>query len=181
MYLYFRPPTRTVIGTTRCPRGYMANVVGVKPIRWSTRLGMTELKKVSSTRCAEAVAGASRKAAMNRADQRINRVDHRVSPDAIELVAQRAGARSPATSLLRQPHRFEGFRVIPEVLHEEDLAFTEGDDDRHIHVQLGATTNAAPRLAPDDPVANIDQAGILENVAVPGRSKGLERAHDILP
>jgi hypothetical protein len=29
------------------------------------------LKNVSSTRCAEAVAGASRKAAMNRADQRI--------------------------------------------------------------------------------------------------------------
>ena len=49
MYRYVRPPTRTVIGTTRCPRGWMANVVGVKPMRWSTRLGMTELKKVSST------------------------------------------------------------------------------------------------------------------------------------
>jgi len=65
------PPTRTVIGTTRCPRGWMANVCGVKPMTWSTRLGMTELKKVSSTRCAEAVAGASRKAAMTRAGQRI--------------------------------------------------------------------------------------------------------------
>ena len=42
-------------------------MVGVKPMRWSTRLGMTELKNVSSTRCAEAVAGASRKAAMNTA------------------------------------------------------------------------------------------------------------------
>ncbi len=50
----------------------MAKVVGVKPMRWSTRLGMTELKKVSSTRWAEAVAGASRKAAMNRAGQRID-------------------------------------------------------------------------------------------------------------
>jgi hypothetical protein len=49
----------------------MPNVVGAKPMRWSTRLGMTELKKVSSTRCAEAVAGASRKAAMKRAGQRI--------------------------------------------------------------------------------------------------------------
>ena len=56
----------------------MANVVGVKPMRWSTRLGMIELKKVSSTRCAEAVAGASRKAAMIRAGQRIKRVDQRV-------------------------------------------------------------------------------------------------------
>ena len=40
----------------------MANVVGVKPIRWSTRLGMTELKNASSTRCADADAGTDNKA-----------------------------------------------------------------------------------------------------------------------
>jgi hypothetical protein len=39
-----RPPTRTVIGLTRSPLGWMANVVGAKPITWSTRIGMTELK-----------------------------------------------------------------------------------------------------------------------------------------
>src|SRR5918992_5482681 len=77
VYRYLRPPTRTVIGATRWPTGWMANVVGMKPIRWSTRLGMTELKKVSSTRCADAVAGASRKAATKRAGQRIIRVDQR--------------------------------------------------------------------------------------------------------
>jgi hypothetical protein len=40
----------------------MAYVVGVKPMRWSTRLRMTELKNVSSTRCADAVPGCEQQA-----------------------------------------------------------------------------------------------------------------------
>lgn len=49
----------------------MANAVGVKPMRWSTLLGMTELKNVSSARRAEAAAGETRKATVNRASQRM--------------------------------------------------------------------------------------------------------------
>src|SRR5919106_1449640 len=112
VYLYLRPPTRTVIGATRWPAGWMANVVGVKPIRWSTRLGMTELKNVSSTRCADAVAGASRKAATTRAGQRTYRVDQRVRRVSNGLPRGRLGdgtaaARATADLCQRRGRGFE--------------------------------------------------------------------------
>src|SRR5215217_5869621 len=106
MYRYLRPPTRTVIGTTRSPRGYIANVVGVKPMRWSTRLGMSELKKVSWTCCAEAVVGASRNAATTSAGQRIKRVDHRAPQ--VSNGVRRLGA------FLRSPWRLWRCRPVRE-------------------------------------------------------------------
>src|SRR6478735_8253778 len=51
----------------------MANVVGVNPIRWSTRLGMTELKNASSTRCADADAGTNNKPATTPSKMRIQK------------------------------------------------------------------------------------------------------------
>ena len=63
---YVRPRTRTLSGTRRLSRGWIPNDVGAKPMRWSTRLGMTELKNVSSTCCADAVAGTSSKAPTTR-------------------------------------------------------------------------------------------------------------------
>src|SRR5918999_2713799 len=102
-YRYLRPPTRTVNGTSGSSRGWMTSVVGVnKPTACSIRLAMTELKKVSSTRCAEAVGAPSRKAAMTRvAAQRIGRVEQRGDARVNRL---RATGRERATpQALRRP------------------------------------------------------------------------------
>src|SRR5689334_24125775 len=55
----------------------MANVVGVKPMRWSIRIGITELKNTSSARCAGAAAGASSRTETARMDRRIEEVEQR--------------------------------------------------------------------------------------------------------
>jgi len=44
--------------------------------------------------------------------------------------------------LLRQPHGFEGLRVIPEVLPVHDPALAHGNDLRHLQVSLRAHDNS---------------------------------------
>jgi hypothetical protein len=71
--------------------------------------------------------------------------------------------------LLRQPHGFEGFGVVPEELHEGDLALAHCADSGHLQVGLRAIARAAPVLPHGYSVADIDEvADRLQGVGVPG-------------
>src|SRR3977135_3076194 len=89
---------------------------------------------------------------------------------------------SLATSLLRQPHGFEGFGVVPEELHEGDLSLAHCADPGHLQVGLRAIARAAPVLPHGYSVADIDGvAARLQGVGVPGVAELLAPSYESRP
>jgi hypothetical protein len=71
--------------------------------------------------------------------------------------------------LPRQPHRFEGLRVIPEEVQRDDLALTRRKDVRHLQISLRAMPCPTPDLPHGNSVANNDEvAGRYQRIGVPG-------------
>ncbi len=83
--------------------------------------------------------------------------------------------------LLRQPHRFEGLRVIPEELLVDDPALAHRRDACELHVRLRAMADAAPGEPCDDSIGHVDEADHFKGVSVPGLAHLHELAHEPLP
>jgi hypothetical protein len=49
--------------------------------------------------------------------------------------------------LLRQPHGFEGFRVVPELFNRKDLALADREDVRHFDARFRPVSTATPDAA----------------------------------
>src|SRR3954454_23311385 len=93
-----------------------------------------------------------------------------------------AGSGVGVSVLLRQPHGFEGLRMVREELHTEDLALAQGVDVRVLHVGLGATAFATPDEPRRNAVANIDEvADLFKGVGIPRVAELLDLAPDRLP
>jgi hypothetical protein len=86
------------------------------------------------------------------------------------------------TALLRQPGGFEGFGVIPEDVHADDLALPQGEDAGELHVRLRALTRSAPDIADYHPVGGVDEVHHwLQRVVLPSVAQLLDFAEDRLP
>src|SRR5437867_1706099 len=93
-----------------------------------------------------------------------------------------AGSGVCGSVLVREPHGFEGFGVIPEKLHEEQFALAHGVDARHLQVCLRATAYAAPDEPHNDSTSGVDEvADRVQCIAVEGLAQLLPLAHYLLP
>src|SRR6266513_1346889 len=86
--------------------------------------------------------------------------------------------RSPATSLFRQPHGFEGFRVIPEEFQVEDLALSNRRDRREFGRISWPLAHPVGDVPFDDAVSRVDPADRLATEEQPWLQQVLHRSHD---
>ncbi len=81
--------------------------------------------------------------------------------------------------LLRQPHGFEGFGVVPKELSAEYLSSTHGVDAAQLYVGVGPSACSVPNQPHDDMVGNVDVVtDNFQGVLVEGCAHVLPLAHD---
>ena len=80
--------------------------------------------------------------------------------------------------LLRQPHGFEGFGVVPVVLLVDDHVLTQHVDGREFHARLGALVCATPEQPHENSISCVGEGDRFHCVGVPGFPDLFEPAHD---